>query len=213
MGYRTFATIKLALIGTGDSVENYAMRYADADHEVFMAWTDGDSKKTISPALAACENVYVCSIEEAAEQADFIVIATPPKDVREVAYWLGDVRKKVIIDATSNFYLNEEEQVNTYLAIKAITGLSHIVKVFSTRGYEHLLRPLFGHEQTQLVMAGDSKKSKEVAKILGEGMGIYSFFDMGGSDIMPLFNAMTTAWHKLQLPKDKTLITTTAIRI
>lgn len=213
MGYRNFATIRIALIGTGESVENHARRYAGAEHEVLMAWTDGDERKRISPELAAIENVRVCSIEDAAESADFIVIATAPKNVREVAYWLGDVRKKIIIDATSNFYINTEEPVNTFQAIKAITGSHQIVTVFSTRGYEKLLKPLFKHEQMQLVMVGDSKKAKEVVKILGEGMGINTFFDMGGSDAVTLFNEMTSGWHKLRLPQDKTVIATNPVRI
>ena len=76
-----------------------------------------------------------------------------------------------------------------------------------------MLKPLFGHEKMQLVIAGDSKKAKEVAKIMGVNMGINTFFDMGGSEAIPLFNEMTSAWHKLALSYDKTVIATNPIRI
>jgi len=212
MGYRTFAALKIALIGESSNVENYAIRYAKEDHDVLLAWKGSNNKK-ISPALEAFDNIRVCSIEEAAEAADFIILAVMPKDVREVAYWLGDVRKKIIIDATGNFYIDREDQVNTFWAIKAITGSIHVVRVFSTRGYEKMLKPLFGHDKIQLVMAGDSKKAKEIVKIMGVNTGINTFFDMGGSEAIPLLNELTAAWHKLALSQDKTVIATNPIRI
>jgi len=203
--------MKIALIGTGDIAEAYALRYAESGHEVLMAWKGNN--KGISPALAMIENISTCSIEEAAYQADMIVIATSPADVREVAYWLGDVRGKVIIDATANIHVNLDEQVNTFWAIKAITGSLHIVKVFTTRGYEQLLKPLFKHERIQLIMVGDSRKAKEIVKILTLDLGTKDFFDMGGSETITLFNEMTAGWRKLVQAHDKTVIATKAIKI
>lgn len=198
MVYRTFVSMKVGLIGTGEIAEGYAARFLRAGHTVLMAWKDGDAAG-ISAELSAYINLHVCSIEEAAANADLIVMAVPPRDVREVSYWLGDVRRKVIIDATSNIHTNEEVQVKTVCAIKAITGAPHIVKVFSTRGYEELLQPLFGHDQAQLVMVGESKKAKEITKILAINLGTDLFFDMGGSNAIPLFNEMTKGWRKLAL--------------
>ena len=211
MMFRTFVSMKIALIGEGEIAERYAIRYATSGHEVLMAWKDGT--KRISPSLAQFQNIQMCSIEEAAWQSDFIIIATPPADVREVAYWLGDVRRKIIIDASANIHICVEDQVNTFAAIKAITGSIHIVKVFSTRGYEQLLKPLFGHDRVQLVMAGDSRKAKEIVKILTVDLGTSHFFDMGGSDTLPLFNEMTAGWRKLAQDIDKTVIATKSVRI
>ena len=188
--------MKIGLIGTGAIAESYARRYLHAGHIVLMAWKDGDSAG-ISSELSDYVNLHVCSIEEAAASADLIIIATSPIHVREVAYWLGDVRRKVIIDATANIFAASEEQVRTVCAIKAITGAPHIVKVFSTRGYEQLLKPLFGHDQVQLVLVGDSKKAKEIVKILTINLGVDLFFDMGSSDAIPLFNEMTRGWRML----------------
>jgi len=205
MGYRTFVSMKVGLIGTGDVAESYAKRFLRAGHIVLMAWKDGDTTG-ISPELADYSNLHVCSIEEAAAAADLIVIATSPIHVREVAYWLGDVRRKVIIDATSNIHTGNEDQVKTLCAIKAITAASHIVKVFSTRGYEELLKPLFGHSQVQLVMVGESKKAKEILKILAINLGVEVFFDMGDSNAIPLFNEMTSGWRKLALSHNPALL-------
>ena len=211
MQYRTFASINIALIGTGAVAEAYARRYAGAGHVVLMAWKDGE--QGVSPELAALENIHVCSIEEAALLADMIIIATSPVHVREVAYWLGDVRKKVIIDATANMHVENDGLVTTICAISAITGSPHVVKVFSTRGYEQLLKPLFGHENVQLIMVGDSVKAKEVVKILTIELGVHLFFDMGGNDVRPLFNEMTSAWRKLARERNNALAPTVSVKI
>ncbi len=205
MGFRTFVSMKIAIIGTGHAAEAYARRFLHAGHIVLMAWKDGDAIG-ITSELSDYRNLQVCSIEEAAAGADLIIIASSPIHVREVAYWLGDIRRKVIIDATSNIHTGNEEQVTTVCAIKAITGASHIVKVFSTRGYEDLLRPLFGHDQLQLVLVGESKKAKEIVKILAINLGIETFFDMGGANAIPLFNEMTRGWRKLVLTQNPSIL-------
>ena len=188
--------MNIAVIGTGSIVENYATRYALAGHEVFLAWKD-DNNAVISPFLETFNNIHLCSIEDAADAADLIIIASSPKDVREVAYWLGDVRRKVILDATANLFTDPDEQIKTIAAIKAITGSQHIIKVFSTRGYEQLLKPLFKDEKVRLVLVGDSRKAKEVTKILTLDLGVAHFFDFGGDDAIPLFNEMTKSWTQL----------------
>ncbi len=196
MGYKRFASMNIAIIGLSEIAEWYAAAFIAAGHEVFIAWKDGDNAN-LDPALQMSDSLHVCSIEDAACIADLVVIATVPKDVREVSYWLGDVRRKVIIDATSNVFSDIDEQVKTVCAIKAITGSQHIVKAFHTKGYEHLLKPLFNGAHVELLLAGDSKKAKEITKILATDLGISNCYDFGGNDAIPLFNAMTTCWRGL----------------
>jgi 8-hydroxy-5-deazaflavin:NADPH oxidoreductase len=198
MSYKTFVSMNIAVIGTGTHAETYAARYAVAGHEVFLAWKQ-DVNARVSRGLKAVDNINVCDIESAAHAADIIVITAAAKDVREVAYWLGDVRGKVIIDASASLLTGFDEQVNTSGAIRAITGSSNIVKVFNTRGYEQLLKPLFGSDATRLILAGDSKKAKEVTKIIYLDAGVNKFVDMGDNDSIPLFDEMTRCWRNLAL--------------
>lgn len=196
MGYKVFVSMNIAVIGTGKIAESYALAFAEAGHDVYMAWKD-NSNVIPNPMLETLMGVHFCSIEEAAEVADMIVIATSPRDVREVSYWLGDVRTKVIVDLTSNTFAASDEQVKTVCAIQAITGSQHIVKAFHTRGYEQLLKPLFKGEAVELILVGDSKKAKEVVKIMALDFGITHCYDFGGTETIPLFNAMTSSWRTL----------------
>ena len=198
MSYKTFVSMNIAVIGTGASAETYAARYAVAGHEVFLAWKQ-DAGARVSSGLRAFDNINLCDIENAASVADIIVIASPARDVREVAYWLGDVRGKVIIDASASLLSGLDEQVNTSGAIRAITGSENIVKVFSTKGYEKLLKPLFGNDTARLILVGDSKKAKEVTKIIYLDLGVNKFVDMCDNDSTPLFDEMTRCWRNLAI--------------
>ena len=100
MGYKTFASLNIAVIGAGHTGKSFATAFALAGHHVFLAWRDGDEPQ-VGTLLQTLTNLTICSIEEAAAVADVILIATPPAHVREVAYWLGDVRRKVIIDVSA----------------------------------------------------------------------------------------------------------------
>jgi predicted dinucleotide-binding enzyme len=144
--------------------------------------------------LQTLKNLHICSIEEAAAVADVVIIATPPAHVREVAYWLGDVRRKVIIDISANAITPGDEYIKTACAIKAITGSAHVVMMFSAKGYENVLTPVLKKE-VDLVVAGDSKKAKQVARILADELGMSRSFDLGDNAAIPLFDELTRAWR------------------
>jgi predicted dinucleotide-binding enzyme len=195
MAYKTFVTMNIAIIGSGDTAETYASAFALAGHHVYMAWNEDEAGA--SDALQLLENVHVCSIEEAADLSDLVIIATAPKDVREVAYWLGDVRRKVIIDASANVCIAAGEEVRTACAITAITGSQHVIKAFNAKGYEQIMKPLFKGDKVELLLTGDSLKAKEVIKILCLEMGVTACYDLGGSDTIPLFDELTKCWRNL----------------
>lgn len=189
-------SMNIAIIGTCGVAYSYAEELALAGHNVFLACREQDSI-VVSDFLAMLESVTVCSIEAAACVADIIIVATEPKDVREVAYWLGDVRNKVIIDVTSNVQTPDDDLVKTICGLRSITGSQHIVKAFSTKGYEQVLSPLFHDRHVDMMLVGESKKAKEMTKILAQDLDMTSFYDFGGNEAIELFNGMTTCWRNL----------------
>lgn len=192
-------TVSIAIIGCSETARLYAARFATAGHEVYISPEKADGKLCVCQSY---ENLHSCSIEEAARSADIIFIATTPGNVREVSYWMGDVRGKVVIDASANF-LTDDEQINTIGAIKAITGSSNVVKIFCTEGYEQLLMPLFKSDKVHVVLLGENAKARQAAKIITRDMGIQSFIDLGGFEALPLFDSLATCWRDLS-KKNKT---------
>ncbi|MCD6011299.1 MAG: NADPH-dependent reductase [Flavipsychrobacter sp.] len=196
-------SVNIAVIGSGEMAALYAARFAIAGHEVFIAPDCAD--KIPQNGYTSIDNLHGCTIEEASEAADIIVIATQPKNVREVSYWLGDVRGKVVIDATANFIAPVGEQINTVGAIKAITGSSNVVKVFYTKGYEKLLKPLLKNDKPHFVLVSENSKAREVAKIISRDLGISGFIDLGSFESIALFDSLANSWRELAL-KNKPLV-------
>lgn len=190
--------VSIAVIGSGERAKLYAANFAIAGHEVYMAHEK--EGEVFCTDLVSIENLHCCTIEDASAAADIIVIATAPRSVREVSYWLGDVRGKVVIDATANDLSAAEDELNTVGAIKAITGSSNVVKIFCTRGYEHLLKPLFKNEKPHFVIVSDNVKGKEVTKIIAQDLGVSNFVDLGGLEAISLFDSLVRSW--LVLPGD-----------
>lgn len=189
MEYRSFVSLNIAIIGNTRLAEVLAAAYVEAGHTIFLA-APPSAPATACEALDGLDRLYRCSVEDAAASADFIVICTRANDVREVAYWLGDIRRKVIIDLTANVPEGLKDNMNTVGAIKAITGSDHIVKALSLYAHEHLFSPLFGGKKVQVVLAGDSRKAKEIMKIIGRELGVEHFHDFGGAETLPLFDEL-----------------------
>lgn len=210
MDFKKLVSMNIAIIGNTNIAMLYAAEFANAGHEIFMACCEKNNVKYKSiPDNDG--RIHFCSITDAADIADMIIIATQPKEVREASYWLGDVRRKVILDVTANVSAPVDELVKTACAIKSITGSPHVIKVFNTRGYESLLKPLFGGLATDMVLLSDSKKAKEITKIMAIEIGMKNFYDFGGSENIPLFNEMTKCWRSLksgQLAAEKLLNST-----
>jgi 8-hydroxy-5-deazaflavin:NADPH oxidoreductase len=208
MEFKQLVSMNIAIIGDTDAAVMHAIAFANAGHIIYMAGCEKNGLKHLHmPAHSG--DIRYCTISDAASVADLIIIGTLPKEVREAAYWLGDVRRKVIIDITANVHTQEDELVKTVCAIKAITGSPHVIKVFNTRGYEQLLKPLFNGVQVDLMLLSDSKKAKEITKIMAVELGLTAFYDFGGSEAIPLFNEMTKSWRRLKLELSRIIVPAT----
>ncbi|MBA3828980.1 MAG: NAD(P)-binding domain-containing protein [Taibaiella sp.] len=191
MGYKTFALMNIAIVGAGKVSEVLAQALALAEHEIFLA-TVRDNDPVSEYILDEFTNIHLATIAHAADVADIIILATEAEEVREAAYLLDDVRRKVIIDATA--VLTEQgSTINTVNAIKAITGSMHVVKCYNNTGYHH---PLFdaGAHTNDMYVAGESRKAKEIVKLLARDMELNNCHDLGGDDAIAQLENMARNW-------------------
>jgi len=195
MGYKTFASMNVAIIGATKTTEVLAEKLADAGHEVLIAVKE-NGRQINEQLLELYDNINVYGIAEAAALADIIIIACISPEVREIAYLLDDVRHKVIVDCTITVSMDAEQEVNTMNAIRAITGSAHVVKCFNAQKYKHLLQPLFNGVPIDFFVAGDSKKAKEAVKILSKDMDVLNCYDFGGNDEIAFLDAMARCWYE-----------------
>ncbi|MCD6064651.1 MAG: oxidoreductase coenzyme F420-dependent [Flavipsychrobacter sp.] len=185
--------MNIAIIGAGKNTEALAEGLANAGHDVYIGLKDLNTY--ISPRLLKLDNIFLVSVEDAARESDIIVITTPASEIREVAYMLGDVRRKTIADLSSFNFLRDAQYSNTHTVLKAITSCQNLVKCFNVTGYEDLVNPDFIGATTDMFMAGDSRKSKEVVKLLARDLGFIDCCDFGDGDTIPMLDEMSQCWN------------------
>jgi hypothetical protein len=154
-------------------------------------------------ALAGYPNIIVTSVEDAGAVADIIIVATPASAVPEVAYYLGDVAHKVIIDLTSGAMNGPVKYAHASEAITRITRSEHVVKCFNTTSYLSLENPYLAGEVLETYLAGDSKKAKAAATSLCRDLGIDASFDLGGRENVPVLERLMAYWIQLDEPTRK----------
>jgi hypothetical protein len=54
-----------------------------------------------------------------------------------------------------------------------------------------------------MLLLSDSRKAKEITRIMAIEIGAKYFYDFGGSENIPLFNEMTACWRRLFYEKNK----------
>jgi predicted dinucleotide-binding enzyme len=186
--------MNIAIIGNGPKVAVFAEKLAEAGHTVFIGLNEEeDDDVLISSEL---EDIYFDNIENACAQAEIIYLAVPAEKIREVAYMMGDVRSKVIIDSSANIDPKPEDYIATIKAILSITGARHAVK-------SYFLAPEFdAKEAGDIFFAGNSKKAKAVAMLVANNLGFKNTYDFGDIDTVPLLEDMARCWHNLAIKQN-----------
>jgi len=200
MGYKAFASMNIAIVGNGKTTAVLAQGLALAGHEVLIGIKETE-QISFDYLEDEFENIQITTIDDAAAVADVIFITSTPEDVREMAYLLEDVRKKVIIDTTFMNLQRTDNYLNTVGAIKAITGSAHVVKCFNAAGFEVIESPTKKDGSINMFVAGDSKKGKEVVRLLARDLGFADCHDFGDIDAIPLLDEMAMCYQNLVIKK------------
>lgn len=193
MGYKTFVSINIALVGNGKYCEALAAGLARAGHNVFIAGRS-ENDEVSDALLDRYSTICPASIEYAGAVADIVILATPADHVREMAYYLDDVRQKIIVDLTGLNLTRYGNYVNTFSAIKAITGSQHVVKCYNKTGYENLIGSSTD-ASVDMIIAGDSRKAKALVALLAKDLKFNSCHDFGGDDMIQELDQMATHWQ------------------
>lgn len=197
MGFRTFACMDIAVIGSCKTSVAIGEKLALAGHRVFFGLKNNEADNIeLSDYIG---NIYFETITNAASAADVIILSSPAEDIREIAYLLDDVRGKVIIDVSGNIDPHPEEYVFTVRATRSITGAADVVKAFSGTGLQGLLSPIFEEERHDMFVAGDSKRAKAMTMLLARDMGFINCYDFGNQDTIPMLEDMARCWHNLAI--------------
>jgi len=189
------STHKIAVIGHGNVGGTLALRWKNSGYDLDLGARDPEDPSLNEFAEAG---ITATSIEEAASNADVILVAIPSHATVDLAKNLPDLRDKIIIDATNAVVKKPSPYETGFHAFEDLTEAA-VVKAFNSIGFENMRNPVYGNIHLDMFMAGDDDKAKIVVKKLATDIGFAECYDIGGSDKVVLLEKFALSWINLAI--------------
>lgn len=188
--------MNITIIGSGN-VGSALAAGLQAKHTLTFGVRDPQSSKS-EKAASVVKHASFKSVKEACVEADVIIITTPPEAVLQLIPEMGDVSKKVIVDATNSVRTKPEPFPTAYHALKEKTRSSKVVKCFNTTGFENMLNPVYPvFGGIDMFCAGRDAEAKNLAMQLAKDIGFATCWDFGGDDKVELLGKFALSWINL----------------
>lgn len=188
--------MKIAIIGHGNVGGALAQNWASKGHEIFIGARRPEDEKVLK--LTAHEHIRATDIPDAVEQAEVILIATPPNIIPNLLESIDPEEDQVIIDATNSIRPWSRQYPTAFHALRDLTD-AQVVKCFNTTGYENMLDPLYDGVAADMFVAGDSERGKAIATQLALDAGFGACYDFGGDDRVEALEKLAFAWINLAI--------------
>lgn len=189
--------MNITIIGSGNVGGALAQQWIKAGHTVLIGAKFPLSDKNIQLTTQIGEDRFA-AIPLAVQQADVVLIATPPTAIFDIIEQMGDVSGKVLIDATNAVREAPLPFATAYHALVGRTS-AQVVKCFNTTGFENMQNPNYHGEKIDMFMAGDFAEAKEVARQLALDAGFGACWDFGKADKVPLLEQFALSWINLAI--------------
>ena len=175
--------MKVTVIGAGNMGSGFVKQLTIAGHQVSVTSRNLDKARLVASANPGSSAIPA---ENAATNADIIVLATSYNDAVEALHSVGDLQGKVVIDISNPLtddYMGLSIGHNTSAGeeIAKVVPNAHVVKAFNTVFAQVLAEGAdFGNDsKVSVFIAGDNAQSKQIVTKLAEDMG-FKTIDAGG---------------------------------
>lgn len=172
--------MKIAIIGAGNVGGALAAKWAKVGHTVTVAGRDQEKTRAKAQQVGAA----AATPKDAVKDADVVVFAVPSANLLAAAKEAGDLKGKIVIDATNIMGPAARTSESPALALaKAVPG-AKVVKTFNTAFAQIHAETAGKHEKPSQVLVGDDADAKDTVKVLIAEAG-FEPWDAGGLDMAP----------------------------
>jgi 8-hydroxy-5-deazaflavin:NADPH oxidoreductase len=194
--------MKIAVIGAGNAGGTLGKRWAKAGHEVAFGARDPADAKVAGLVRESGPSARAASVSEAVRQADVVVLTVPWDSAREALQAAGDLRGRILIDATNPVPLTPEglrqglvigHTTSAAEEIARWTGGARVVKAFNTTGFPNMANPSYGSQGLSMMLCGDDAEAKKVTAELARQLG-FEPVDVGPLRSARYLEAMAMLW-------------------
>ena len=194
--------MKIAVIGAGNVGGTLGKRWAGAGHEVAFGARDPAEAKVAALVRESGPIARAASVPEAARGADVVVLTVPWDSARDALAAAGDLRGRILIDATNPVPLTPEGLRQGLVIGHTTSGGeqvarwaegARVVKAFNTTGWQNMADPVYGSQGLSMLLCGDDAEAKKVVADLARQLG-FEPVDVGPLRSARYLEAVAMLW-------------------
>jgi len=186
--------LNMAIIGAGNVGGRLAVQFAKAGHNISLG-VRNVQKPEVQQLLAAMPNNLVAmGVQEAAANANVLVLSVPFKALQDCLDALGPQPGKLIIDTINASFRGGS---GVWAAIEKTLQTDRIVKAFNTIGAENLDNLNFEGQKADQFLCGNYAEDKALVAELSHQIGFGAVHDVGGKEAEQLIEQLALLWGKL----------------
>lgn len=195
--------MRIGIIGSGNVGGALGLGWARAGHSVVFSSRNPASDEVKTLLQRAAGKSKAATPKEAAQASEVLLLATPWPAAKQAVEGLGDIRGKLLIDATNPLLpdLSGLQLGTTTSAAEQVAQWSRgakVVKAFNTVGSNVMEDPAFGAERALLFFCGDDEEAKQTVKKLAEELG-FDAHDAGALQQARLLEPFALLWISLAI--------------
>jgi NADPH-dependent F420 reductase len=166
--------MRIAIIGAGNVGGTLGKMWAAKDHEVAFGVRRPADAKVQALLTATGKHARAASVTDAVTGAEVVVLATPWSATEAAIREAGELRGKVVVDATNPLKADLSGLTigHSTSAAEQVAGWApgaRVVKAFNTIGAAQMADPRFGTQRASMFICGDDASAKAtVARLAGE---------------------------------------------
>jgi 8-hydroxy-5-deazaflavin:NADPH oxidoreductase len=177
----------IAIIGTGTVANMLGPLWAEKGHTIIYGSRTPDADK-VKTLVKATPKGSAAAPQAAAQKAGIVLLAVPGTAVVDITKSLGDLKGKIIIDATNVLVMKDgrvmdpESKESLAQQVQAVAPGASVVKAYNTMSAAAMKdqAPAGGH--VSLPISGDDAAAKARVAALGKSTGLDPV-DIGNLDM------------------------------
>jgi NADPH-dependent F420 reductase len=194
--------MNIGILGAGNIGGNLARRWSEKGHAIKLGVRDANADD-VKALIARCKGASAGDVKAAAAFGEVVVIALPWNAVASVLGAIGDLKGKIVVDATNALRFGPEGpealfETSGAQKVAELAPGAHVVKAFNTLGAEHILNAVVGGQACDAFVCGDDAGAKAKVKTLAEEIG-FRALDMGGLRNARTVEQIAIAWIYLAM--------------
>lgn len=168
----------IAIIGTGQVAAALGPEFAAQGHTITYGSRDPSRPDVADLVARTGNNASASSPQDAASDADIVVLAVPGELVESITQGLGDLNGKIIIDPTNPLQRADdglfEMSVDTSNGeiIQAAAPGAHVVKAFNALNWRTMVDPESSGGPVSIPLVGNDAAAKATVADLVTKMGL-----------------------------------------